>query len=241
MRILLVDDEKLARARMQLLLEDCADAGTVKIAEVAEAQDALSAMQAIQRDAFDVVLLDIHMPGADGLKLAKELKNVQRHTAIIFVTAHPEHAVEAFDVDALDYLTKPVSEERMVRALQKAEAFVRVNRLQTQEQEQLTIYHHGGWIKVPLGDVICFRAMDKYIGVRTLQNEYLMESSLNDLQKRYEDDFVRIHRSALVSKRSIASLEQERNGWMVRLHGMDELLSISRRQLSQVKACFRDA
>lgn len=239
MRILIVDDEKLARTRMRMLLQDCEEAGDVSISGVEEASDALTAMQALQGSVFDLVLLDIHMPGADGLKLAAELRKIQPDTAIIFVTAHPQHAVQAFDVEAVDYLTKPVSEERMIRALQKAEQFVRQQRMNEQRQEQLTICHRGGWIKVPVSDVLCFRAVDKYTGVKTLQHEYLTETSLNELQKRYADSFVRIHRSALVARHCIASLEQNEYGWAVRLHGMKELLPVSRRQLPQVKEGFR--
>lgn len=238
MRVLVVDDEKLARTRMQLLLQDCVDSGAVNISLTEEAQDALAAMQAVQRSAFDLVLLDIHMPGADGLKLAAELRKLQRDTAIVFVTAHPQHAVQAFDIEAVDYLTKPVSEERMVRALHKAEQFVQQRRVKEKEQEQLTICHCGDWIKVPLDDVLCFRAVDKYTSVKTLQNEYLTEVSLNELQKRYTQGFVRIHRSALVARHCIAALEQGGSGWMVRLRGVDDLLPVSRRQLAQVKAIF---
>lgn len=240
MRVLVVDDEKLARTRMQLLLQDCVNSGAVSISLTEEAQDALAAMQAVQRNAFDLVLLDIHMPGADGLKLAEELRKLQRDTAIVFVTAHPEHAVQAFDIEAVDYLTKPVNEERMVRALQKAEQFVQRCRIQEGGQQKLTICHRGDWIKVPLGDVLYFRATDKYTSVRTLQNEYLMECSLNDLQKRYGEGFVRAHRSALVARHCIAALEQVESGWVVRLHGIDDQLPVSRRQLARVKAGFME-
>lgn len=240
MRILIVDDEKLARTRMRILLQDCADAGALKISEIGDAQDALSAMQELQRNAYDVVLLDIHMPGANGIKLARELKTVQEETAVVFVTAHAEHAVQAFDVEAVDYLTKPVGEERMIRALYKAQQFVHAKRQARSDQAQLSIHHHGEWIKVPVSEVIYFKAVDKYITVRTLQHEYLMETSLNELHKQYGDPFVRVHRNALVAKRCMAAIESSDSGKAVRLHGVDERLAISRRQLADVRACFKN-
>jgi len=118
LKALLVDDEALARARLRTLLGDCtAPAASVE----AEAANAAQAIECLQRQRFDVALVDIHMPGADGLTLARSLRTLPEPPAVVFVTAHAEHAVQAFELEALDYLTKPVRLELLQAALQKVE------------------------------------------------------------------------------------------------------------------------
>lgn len=240
LRVLVVDDEPLARLRLRTLLGDCiAPAVSVE----AEAANAVQAMDALRRQSFDVVLLDIHMPGVDGLVLAQQLRSLPLAPAIVFVTAHAEHAVQAFELEAVDYLTKPVRLERLQLALQKVERFTHVSRgLQADfaSQETLLIQERNRTERLPLHQVVYFKAELKYITVRTASRTFILDGSLNELEEKYGQSYVRVHRNALVARRAIRALEkhfdpEEGDGWAVRLHGVDELLAVSRRQLAMVR------
>jgi len=240
LRIMLVDDEPLARARLRTLLGDCSDPA-VHVA--AEAPNAEVAAPLLREHPVDVVLLDSRMPGDSGLKLASTLRRLQSPPAIVFVTAHAEHAVAAFDLEAVDYLTKPVRLERLQLALQKAERYVQANRgLQANlaTEEVLVIQERNRTERVPLSRVLYFKAELKYITVRTANRSYILDGALNDLEEKFGQQFIRIHRNALVARKMVRSLEkhfdaEEGEGWAVRLQGLDELLSVSRRQLSTVR------
>ncbi|WP_309681757.1 LytTR family DNA-binding domain-containing protein [Polaromonas sp.] len=239
LKVLVVDDEALARSRLRTLLGDCtAPAVTV----VAEAANAVQAMTALQRDKFDVVLLDIRMPGVDGVTLARTLAGLPLPPAVVFVTAHSEHAVQAFEVDAVDYLTKPVRLDRLRQALQKVERLAQSRRgLQPEmAQEMLIIQDRGRTERVPLADVLYLKAELKYITVRTASRSYILDGSLSELEERHAAQFMRIHRNALIARRAVRALEkhfdpEEGEGWAVRLNGIDEVLTVSRRQLSAVR------
>ena len=138
LKILLVDDEALARSRLRTLLGDCT-APTALV--TAEASDAVQAMHALQHQSFDAVLLDIHMPGVDGLALAKLMAGLPQPPAVVFVTAHAGHAVQAFELDAVDYLTKPVRLERLRQALQKVERVMQVRLAQEAEKAEPAVWH----------------------------------------------------------------------------------------------------
>ena len=257
---LIVDDEPLARARMRSLLGDCKQPAC-RVA--GEAGDAMQAMSMLRTTPCDVVLLDIHMPGADGMQLARELRSIRPELGIVFVTAHAQHALAAFDLEVLDYLTKPVRRERLEKALSKA--------LQKKElltlsfkglepdltQEALIIQDRGRTERVLLSDVLYFKAELKYVTVRTAQKSYILDGALNELEARYGGQFLRIHRNALVAKRAMRALERhvERasdrdaneavadaatdiEGWAVRMRGVDEALQVSRRQLMAVRAAI---
>lgn len=239
LKALVVDDEQLARARLRTLLADCK---TPLATMAGEAANGVQAMELLQRQHFDVVLLDIHMPGADGLALARTLQTMAQSPALIFVTAHAEHAVEAFELEALDYLTKPVRLERLQQALQKVERFRQSPRgLEADfSQETLVIQERGRTERVSLQQVIYFKAEQKYLTVRTAARSYILDGSLNDMEERYKDHFFRIHRNALIARRAVQALEkhfdpEEGDGWAVRLMGVDELLAVSRRQLAAVR------
>ncbi len=239
LRVLLVDDEALARLRLRTLLADCAAPG----ADVrAEAANAVQAMVALQREAFDLVLLDIHMPGADGVTLARSITALPAAPAVVFVTAHAEHAVQAFELSAIDYLTKPVRLERLQQALQKVERLVPVKHASQPDfiEESLIIQDRGRTERVPLGEVLYLKAELKYITVRTATRSYVLDGSLGELEEKYAQQFMRIHRNALISRRAVRALEkhfdpEEGEGWAVRLNGINELLAVSRRQLSAVR------
>ena len=239
LKVLLVDDEALARSRLRTLLGDC----SAPRAEVlAEAANAVQAMTALSRDAFDLVLLDIRMPGADGVTLARSMATMAKPPRVVFVTAHAEHAVQAFDVEAVDYLTKPVRLERLQQALQKVERIVHSERASQPEhlEESLIIQDRGGTERVPLTEVLYLKAELKYITVRTANRSYILDGTINELEEKYAAQFIRIHRNALVARRAVRSLEkhfdpEEGEGWAVRLDGIDELLAVSRRQLTAVR------
>ena len=239
LQVLVVDDEPLARSRLRTLLGDCtAPAANVR----GEAAIATQAMEMLRRQLFDAVLLDIRMPGADGLALAQALRMLDQPPAVIFVTAHAEHAVEAFELEAADYLTKPVRLERLQVALQKVERSALVVRGSQPEApvEMLVIQDRGRTERVPLPDVLYFKAELKYVTVRTAGRSYILDASLSDLEDKYAARFMRVHRNALVARDAVRALEKhddpvEGEVWAVRLNGIEELLAVSRRQLTAVR------
>jgi two-component system response regulator AlgR len=239
LKVLIVDDEKLARSRMRTLLGDCT-APTVQVG--AEAANATQAMQLIQHEHFDAVLLDVHMPGADGIALARAIQALPRRPAVVFVTAHAEHAVQAFEIEAADYLTKPVRLERLQLALQKVQrlAGATPGASAPAVYESLLIQDRGRTERVPLAEVLYFKAEQKYITVRTAARSYILDGSLNELEERYAAQYLRVHRNALVLRHAMRALErhhdpEEGEGWAVRLNGVDDLLAVSRRQLAAVR------
>ena len=239
LRALLVDDEALARARLRSLLADCTDPSAIVVAEAA---NATQAMELVTRHEVDVVLLDIHMPGMDGRALAGRLRSLVPAPAIVFVTAHAEHALQAFELDAVDYLTKPVRLARLVGALQKVGRAMLAQRPAGTGAvtEFLTIQDRGGTERVPLAEVAYLKAELKYLTVRTAQRSYILDASLSELEERYQQLFLRVHRNALVARRLVRALEkfydaEEGEGWAVRLQGIDEVLAVSRRQLPAVR------
>ena len=242
LRVLLVDDEALARARLRTLLAECREPPALVTGEAANAADAMSLLA---RQRFDVALLDIHLPGADGMQLAAALRDVPAPPAVVFVTAYTDYAVQAFDIAAADYLTKPVRLERLQTALQK------VQRLAPQgqapepdfDQQWLLISERGRTLRVPVTDVLYLRAELKYVTVRTAAASHVLDGSLSQLEERFAERFVRIHRNALVARRAMRALVrhvdvEEGEGWAVQLAGADEVLAVSRRQLAAVRAAL---
>ena len=239
LKVLVVDDESLARSRLRTLLGDCV-APAARVA--AEAADAVQAMTALQRELFDVVLLDIRMPGLDGLALAQTIAALPQPPAVVFVTAHSGHAVQAFELEAMDYLTKPVRLERLQQALQKVERLAKSGRALRPDlpDEMLIIQDRGRTERVPLAEVLYLKAELKYITVRTASRSYILDASLSELEERHAGQFMRIHRNALIARHAVRALEkhfdpEEGEGWAVRLNGVDEVLAVSRRQLSAVR------
>jgi two-component system, LytTR family, response regulator AlgR len=239
LRVLLVDDESLARSRLTTLLGDCVAPGAVVSAEAADAKQAMSALKL---GTFDVVLLDIRMPGIDGMTLAKTIAAMLQPPAVVFVTAHSEHAVQAFELEAIDYLTKPVRLERLQQTLQKVERHLQAERGLDADlaEEVLIIQDRGRTERIPLSEVLYLKAELKYITVRTALRSYILDGSLSELEERHAHWFMRIHRNALIARRAVRALErhfdaEEGEGWAVRLNGLDELLAVSRRQLSAVR------
>lgn len=242
LRVLIVDDEVLARSRLRTLLDDC---GSATACVVGEAGNAAQALEVLARERVDVVLLDIHMPGTDGLQLAQALKVRAEPVAVVFVTAHADHAVQAFELDAVDYLTKPVRLQRLRDSLLKVERLAQSRKALEADsvQESLVIHDRGRVERVPLADVLYFKAELKYLTVRTATRSYIFDGALTELETRHASLFVRIHRNALVARRALRALEKkfdaaeggEGEGWAVRLHGLDEWLMVSRRQVAAVR------
>ena len=238
LKVLIVDDEALARLRLRTLLGDCTAPRTQVVAEAANAPQAL---EFLQRNPVDVVLLDIHMPGADGLTLSQALRDLPNPPAVVFVTAHAEHAVQAFELEAVDYLTKPVRLERLQAALQKVERLAQAGRGLEPDlpEEVLIIQDRGRTERVPLAKVLYLKAELKYITVRTASKHYILEGSLGELEEKYKSQFMRVHRNALIARRAVRALvkhhdPEEGESWAVRLDGIDELLPVSRRQVAAV-------
>ena len=254
LRILIVDDEALARQRLRTLLQDCkALMPQCSLLIAGEAANAAEALEQLRRSPVDLALLDIHMPGADGLKLAQALRQMGQAgqegpaPAIVFVTAHATHALQAFDLEAVDYLTKPVRVERLHAALQKVERLVATSRALTATDDSLAeadllIQERGRLLRVPLADVLYFKAELKYLTVRTATASYLLDGSLGELEEKYAAQFLRVHRNALVAKRAVreltkqaAAADADAESWSLRLDGIDELLLVSRRQIPAVR------
>lgn len=249
LRTLVVDDEHLARLRLRTLLADVqmpqTPAAEVAAEVVAEAADAGAALQWLtdHPDGCDLLLLDIRMPGRDGLQLAAAVRALPLPPAVVFVTAHGHHALKAFDLDAVDYLTKPVSRDRLAAALQRVQQ--RRWPLDSQpsplaDTPMLVVSDRGRVLRVPLADVLVLKAEQKYVTLRTAQASHLLDDSLTDLERRVGPGFLRIHRNALVAAQAVRELRRHAGddgdeGWAVRVAPIDEWLPVSRRQLAAVR------
>ena len=241
LRVLIVDDELPARHRLRDVLADCADQLAVDI--VAEADTGLDALDLIQQQAVDVVLLDIRMPGMDGLECAAHINQLAAPPAIIFSTAYDAYACQAFDLNAVDYLLKPVRAERLVRALSRAHrlthgALEQLRDALPKARTHLSLNEKGRIVLIPVDEILYLKAELKYVTVRTAAREFLIEESLTHLETEFEPVFLRIHRNCLVASariREIGKLPGDEDGHFLRLDGLDERLMVSRRQYSTLR------
>jgi two-component system response regulator AlgR len=241
-RILIADDEAPARARLRDLLDECR--AKFPLALVDEARNGREALEVLSREKVDIVLLDIRMPEIDGLEAARHIAGMAEPPAIIFTTAFDSYAIKAFEVNAIDYLLKPIRVERLLLALGKTRAAPRVTReafdaAANQPRRHLSVHERGKIILVPLSEVLFLRAELKYVTVRTAEREYLVEESLTHLEQEFAEAFVRIHRNCLVARAAISgferSAEDSESGWAVVLKATGEKLPVSRRQHGVVK------
>jgi len=248
LRIFIADDEALARGRLKELLADIRGELASKV--VGEAASGLEVIDRLPGSAAQVLLLDIQMPGMGGIELARHVCTLGNAPAIIFVTAHDRHAVEAFELNALDYLMKPVRAERLAAALKKALAAVpaagrerieRLERAATAAREFFSVAERNRIALVPVSEVLFLKAELKYVTLRTRMGEHLIEEPLIAIEREFADRFVRVHRNCLVARAAIRGFERvassgdEEPHWNVVLDGIDERLPVSRRQWPAVK------
>ncbi len=242
LRVLLVDDEALACSRLRSLLSECLDPPSVV---VGEAYDVPSAMACLSQNEIDLVLLDVAMPGLDGTQLAAELAERAQAPAVVFVTAHTQHALRAFDLNALDYLTKPVRAERLCAALKKVQQRHTLAIKASAAELSLVVTERGRVRRVPISAILYCKAELKYVTLRTAHMAHVMDESLSDLAQRLGADFIRIHRNALVARRAMRELERRvmftedsdapSEQWAVRVAPVDEWLVVSRRHVTLVR------
>jgi two-component system response regulator AlgR len=202
-------------------------------------------MEAIERlppSGAQVLLLDIQMPGMGGLEVARHLARLEAPPRIIFVTAHDRHAVEAFELNALDYLLKPVRAERLAAALRKASVPENANLEKAAQtpREYLSLAERNRIVLLPVRDILFLRAEEKYVTVRTRVREHLVEEPLIALEKEFATRFIRIHRNCLVARAAIRGFERAPGDegeahWLVVLDGLEERLPVSRRQWPAVR------
>jgi two-component system response regulator AlgR len=232
---MLVDDEALARLRLRSLLQACTDTATHVVAEAETAQQALDALQ---HQAVDLLLLDIRMPGRDGLQLATALRLLPQPPAVVFVTAHANHALRAFDLDAVDYLTKPVQRARLEAALQRVAQRRGSHRTADAESSE-TLKDATPTAQANVLVVLYLKAEMKYVTLRTATRSYVLDDSLTELEQRLGDGFIRIHRNALVAAQAVRELQKGKDegeeGWVLRVAPIDEWLPVSRRQVAAVR------
>ncbi len=247
LRVYIVDDEEPARSRLKELLGDIAD--DVATSLVGEAQHGMAALEGVPASGAQVLLADIQMPGMGGLELARHLAGLDHPPAVIFITAHDRHAVEAFELNAIDYLLKPVRASRLAAALKKAMAIAAPGREQLaraaqEPREYLSVVERNRIVLVPVRDIVFLRAEQKYVTVRTAAREHLIEEPLIALEREFASRFVRIHRNCLVARAAIRGFERnpadEDSQWLVVLEGIAEPLPVSRRQWPTVRELVAD-
>jgi two-component system response regulator AlgR len=239
-KVLIVDDEALARDRLVRMVTQL-DGHEV----TGQAANGREAVARVLEQAPDVVLMDIRMPGMDGLEAAQHLAALPAPPAVVFCTAYEEHAIAAFEVQAVGYLLKPVRRERLAAALDQA---ARVNRAQlaaldrlgAPQRTHIAARTHRGLELVPLDDILCFRADHKYVVVTHTGGEVLIEDTLRDLETEFGERFVRVHRAALAAVRHVERLERTAAGQaQLRLRHLGEPLEVSRRHLPEVRRVLR--
>jgi two-component system response regulator AlgR len=243
MDILIVDDELLARQRLTRMVEK------INVVErVLEAENAQQAMLMITEEDPDLVLLDIRMPGKDGLTLAHEISNLDDPPAIVFCTAYDSHAIDAFGTSAIGYLLKPVKAEQLIQVLEKAHKLNKIQRAaakekadNTSQRQHINAKTHRGMELIPIKDIRYFIADQKYVTVHHTHGEHLLDETLKELQDEFSGRFIRIHRNALVSKQHIEALERDTQGqFYLRLSNIEKRPLVSRRHVCDIKELLKN-
>jgi two-component system, LytTR family, response regulator AlgR len=240
LKVFIADDEEPARERLKTLLGDIALQVPAQV--VGEARNGVQAIELLPPSGAQVMLLDIQMPGMSGIEVARHLARLKQPPRIIFVTAHDRHALEAFELNALDYLLKPVRADRLAAALKKATVPENANLEKAAEapREYLSLAERNRIVLLPVRDILYLRAEEKYVTVRTRVREHLVEEPLIALEKEFATRFIRIHRNCLVARAAIRGFERAPNDdgeahWLVVLDGLEERLPVSRRQWPAVR------
>lgn len=241
MRILIADDEPLARKRLIRLLEKLPSHTLV-----GEASNGREAIQLCQQQQPDIILLDIRMPELDGIQVAQQLSALKNPPAIIFTTAYDSHALAAFETQAIAYLLKPVRQEQLEVAIEKAGKLNLAQITAIGEQQQDPLHHHlsvqrgNATELIPIDEIDFFRAEQKYVAVYRGDQQYLLERPLKELEEEFSQHFVRIHRNSLVAIKAISKLRRDEQGhYHVILKDRSEPLEVSRRMVSALKALLK--
>ena len=242
LRVLIVDDEPPARELLRSMLKEIE--GFEVAAEAENGRRALEIYDSLQPD---IVLLDVRMPGIDGLEVARQLATLPEPPAVIFITAFDEYAMQAFESEAIAYLLKPIRAEKLRAALAKAGRLSRpqLQQVATAARENPRRSHIGvrgrdGLKLIPIEEVLCFQADQKYTTVKHKNGEDLIEDSLKTLEEEFDASFVRIHRNALVNTRYLERIARDASGQhFVHLSGLAEALEVSRRMAGDLKDRFR--
>jgi two-component system response regulator AlgR len=242
LRVLIVDDEPPARERLRSML---AEAGGFEVA--GEAGNGVEALELVDRLAPDILLLDVRMPGIDGLEVARQLATQPEPPAVIFTTAFDEYALQAFESEAIAYLLKPIRAEKLLAALTKAGRLTRpqLQQVATAARQDPRRSHIGvrgrdGLRLIPVDEIFCFHADQKYTTVKHVKGEDLIEDSLKILEEEFAQSFVRIHRNALVNTKFLERIARDASGQhFVHLRGFPDALEVSRRMAGDLKDRFR--
>lgn len=238
MKILIVDDEPLARQRLAGIIQNLNG-----YEACGEARNGAEALQRTQELRPDILLLDIRMPGMDGIETAHHVNRISKPPAIIFTTAYNDHALQAFETHAVDYLLKPIKQDRLEDALEAAKRLTRPQLQELKDGEQtdsmrshICVKIRGSLELIPLHDIRYFLADHKYVTLRTTDHEHLIEESLKSLEQEFCQLFTRIHRNALVADQYMTGLEKNNDGHCtVIIRDIDDKLEISRRHLPHVR------
>jgi len=235
LKALIVDDEPLARARLGALLRELD-----QVEVVGEAGDAGETLQQLEKLAPDILYLDVRMPGMSGLELARHLARLPDPPAIVFTTAHGEHAMEAFEAEAVGYLLKPVRKEKLAAATERAQKLSSRQLAAVAAPEprtHLPVRHREGIRLLRVEDIICLLAEQKYTTVHHAGGIDLVDDSLRQLESEFGPRFLRVHRGALVNRAFLEAVERQADGsYLARVRGMPEPLAVSRRLAGELKA-----
>jgi len=242
MKILIVDDEPLARQRLKHLLKSLEHCQV--IGEAVNGHDALEKTQQLEPE---LVLMDIRMPGMDGLEAARHIDLMENPPLIIFTTAYNEYALEAFDVHAIGYLVKPVRAEKLEKAIASANRPTHIqlnssndNQFLSSKRRYISARVRGNIELVAISDIYYFHAEHKYVDVRHKYGELLIEEPLKSLEEEFSDSFLRIHRNALVATQYISGFTKNKLGhWQVTFRDIDASLEVSRRHTAQVRKIIK--
>lgn len=244
MKVLVVDDESPARQRLIRMISEIGRGYEL----AGEAADGIEALEQCHAKPVDVVLLDVQMPGMNGLDAAREMARLKPPPAVILVTAFEQYALAAFEHKVEDYLVKPVRRERLQEALERVRVPTRPQRAALADEDEansgrrrsLSAHYRGGLQTVPIENIVYLQAEYKYVTVRHIGGELLVDESLKSLEDEFPDLFLRIHRNALVAKARLFGLEKTADGGTeVRLRDCKERLPVSRRHLADIRRWLR--
>ncbi len=240
MDIIIVDDEPLARLRLVRIAEDLGHE------VVAEAENGIEALEAVKEHDPTLVLIDIEMPGENGLEAAKKISALDHPPAIIFCTAYDQYALDAFETVAVGYLLKPVKKEQLEAALTKAQTITKAQLHSVKQpagqlkRKHITAKSHKGIELIPIESIRYFMADQKYVTVIHTEGRVLIDETLKELETELADRFLRIHRNALVSLEHILGLERDSNGhYAVVLQDIDDKPMVSRRYAGKVRELLK--